>query len=144
MSNGSFNIPIPSNEPVLDYLPGSPERRELQAQLRKMSSKTIEIPARIGGRKVRTGRTANAVMPHDHGHVLARWHKCRKPEVDRAIKAALDAHPSWSRMPWQQRAAIFLKAAELLAGPYRQVLNAATMLGSPRPRTRPRSTRRAR
>jgi len=129
MSNGSFNIPIPSNEPVLDYLPGSPERRDLRDQLRKMSSKVIEIPARIGGRKVRTGRTAKAVMPHDHGHVLANWHKCRKPEVDRAIKAALDAHASWSRMPWQQRAAIFLKAADLLAGPYRQVLNAATMLG---------------
>jgi len=128
MANGSFNIPIPSNEPVLDYLPGSPERLELQAQLKKMAGRVIDIPARIGGRKVRTGRTANAVIPHDHGHVLAKWHKCRKGEVDRAIKAALAAHASWSRMPWEHRAAIFLKAAELLAGPYRSVLNAATML----------------
>ena len=128
MANGSFNIPIPSNEPVMDFLPGSPERREVQAEMKKMAGKVIDIPARIGGRKVRTGRTAEAVMPHDHGHVLGHWHKCRKPEVDRAIKAALDAQADWARMPWQHRAAIFLKAAELLTGPYRKVLNAATML----------------
>ncbi len=129
MSNGNFNTPFPSNEPVLPYLPGSSERRELQAELARMSARQIDIPARIGGRKVRTGRTANAVMPHDHSHVLGRWHKCRKPEVDRAIDAALRAQHGWSTMPWHQRAAIFLKAADLLAGPHRQVLNAATMLG---------------
>jgi 1-pyrroline-5-carboxylate dehydrogenase len=129
MSNGSFKVPEPRNEPVLNYAPGSPERKQLERQLDRMASKVIDMPARIGGRKVRTGRTADAVMPHDHGHVLGRWHKCGKKEVERAIKAALDAHESWSRMPWQHRAAIFLKAADLLAGPYRQVVNAATMLG---------------
>jgi 1-pyrroline-5-carboxylate dehydrogenase len=128
MSNGNFNVPLPENEPVLNYLPGSPERLELVKQLEKMSRREIDIPARIGGKKVRTGRLAAAVMPHDHGHVLGHWHKCGKQEVDRAIKAALEAHKSWSRMPWHHRASIFLKAAELLAGPYRKVLNAATML----------------
>ena len=129
MSNGSFNVPIPGNEPVLDYLPGSPERRELEVRIKKMAGRAIEIPARIGGRKVRTGRTAKAVMPHDHAHLLGNWHRCGKKEVERAIRAAADAHHDWSRMPWHQRAAIFLKAAKLLAGPYRAILNAATMLG---------------
>jgi 1-pyrroline-5-carboxylate dehydrogenase len=129
MANGSFNVPFPTNEPVLSYAPGSQERNELQACLDRMAGRTIEIPARIGGRNVRTGRTAKSVMPHDHGHVLGRWHKCGRKEVERAIKAARDAHETWSGMPWQHRAAIFLKAADLLAGPYRQVLNAATMLG---------------
>jgi 1-pyrroline-5-carboxylate dehydrogenase len=128
MANGNFNVPFPSNEPVYGYAPGSPERAAIMKEVARLSSKTIEIPARIGGRKVRTGRMADAVMPHDHAHVLGRWHKCRKPEVDRAIKSALDAHAEWSRMPWQSRAAIFLKAADLLAGPYRMTLNAATML----------------
>jgi 1-pyrroline-5-carboxylate dehydrogenase len=128
MSNGSFNVPAPYNEPVLAYFPGSPERAELVAQVEKMARREIDIPARIGGRKVRTGHLAKAVKPHDHGHVLGNWHKCQKKEVERAIKAALDAHKNWSRMPWQHRASIFLKAAELLAGPYRKVLNAATML----------------
>jgi len=129
MANGSFNIPFPENEPVLSYVPGSPERQALQGRLNKMSRTVLDIPARIGGRKVRTGKTAKAVMPHDHAHVLAHWHKCGKKEVDRAIMAALDAHEGWSNMPWHHRAAIFLKAADLLAGPYREVLNAATMLG---------------
>ena len=129
MSHGFSKVPRPRNEPVLDYAPGSPERRVLRARLDKMSKKVIEIPARIGGRKVRTGKLAEAVMPHNHSHVLARWHKCGKPKVQRAIRAAADAHQEWSRMPWQSRAAIFLKAADLLAGPYRPVLNAATMLG---------------
>jgi 1-pyrroline-5-carboxylate dehydrogenase len=129
MSNGIFNVPVPDNEPVLDYAPGSPERRVLEAQLQRMSRRAIEIPARIGGRKVRTGRMADVVMPHDHAGVLARWHRCEAKEVRRAIDAALDAHVAWSRMPWHHRASIFLKAAELLAGPYRAVLSAATMLG---------------
>jgi len=129
MSNGIFEVPFPVNEPVLDYAPGSPECATLQAELKRQSAKTIDIPARIGGRKIRTGKLADAVKPHDHAHVLGRWHKCGKKEVDRAIRAALDASASWSRMPWQHRAAIFLKAADLLAGPYRHVMNAATMLG---------------
>jgi 1-pyrroline-5-carboxylate dehydrogenase len=129
MSNGSFTVPVPTNEPVLDYAPGSPERRDIVKQLEKMSRRTIEIPARIGGRKVRTGKLAEAVVPHDHGHVLGKWHKCGKKEVDKAIAAALEAHKTWSRMPWHHRASIFLKAADLLTGPYRQKLNGATMLG---------------
>jgi len=129
MSNGIFEVPFPVNEPVLGYEPGSPERFALQAELKRQASRVIDIPARIGGKKVRTGKLADAVMPHDHAHVLGRWHKCGKKEVQRAIRAALEAHKTWSKMPWQHRAAIFLKAADLLAGPYRHKLNASTMLG---------------
>jgi len=129
MSNGRFRVPVPVNEPVLTYAPGSSERGELQAELRRLAARTIEIPARIGGRNVRTGRLAEARVPHDHAHVLARWHRCGKNEVARAIRAALEARAEWARTPWHQRAAIFLKAAELLAGPSRMTLNAATMLG---------------
>ena len=129
MSNGVFQVPVPINEHILSYAPGTPERQTIRRELERMSARAIEIPARIGGRRVRTGRTAEAVMPHDHSHVLATWHKCGPPEVERAIRAALEAWPAWSRTPWQHRAAIFLKAADLLAGPYRPVLTAATMLG---------------
>ncbi|MDH3627730.1 MAG: L-glutamate gamma-semialdehyde dehydrogenase [Acidobacteriota bacterium] len=129
MSNGNFKVPVPVNEPVREYRPGSPERAALEAELKRMTAKSIDIPARIGGRKVRTGRLGKAVIPHDHGHLLATWHKCRKPEVERAIQAALAARENWARMPWRHRAGIFLKAADLLAGPYRQILNASTMLG---------------
>ena len=119
MANGFFEVPVPRNEPVLGYAPLSPERKALKAELRKMSERTIEIAPRIGGRSVRTGKMAEAVMPHDHRQVLARWHKAGTKEVERAIAAALDARLGWSRMPWQHRAAIFLKAADLLAGPWR-------------------------
>jgi len=129
MSNGRFSVPVPTNEPIYSYAPGSTERQEIKRFLERMSRREFDIPARIGGRKVRTGKTVKAVMPHDHGHVLGTWHKCGKKEIQRAINAALEAHKTWSRTPWHQRAAIFLKAAELLAGPYRPVLNAATMLG---------------
>jgi len=129
MANGIFNVPVPRNEPVRSYAPGTPERIALCVLLEKMSKRKFDIPARIKGRKVRTGRTVDAVMPHDHGHILGQWHKCGRKEVDRAVAAAVDAQYEWARMPWQHRASIFLKAADLLAGPYRQVLNAATMLG---------------
>ena len=129
MSHGIFSVPVPRNEPVLAYTPGSPERKALRAQLDRMAGEVIEITPRIGGRRVTTGRTAEAVMPHDHRHVLAVWHKAGASEVQRAIDAAGAAHREWSRMPWQERAAIFLRVADLLAGPYRMVLNAATMLG---------------
>jgi 1-pyrroline-5-carboxylate dehydrogenase len=129
MSNGIFSVPVPRNEPVLAYTPGSQERKTLRAQLDRMAGEVIEITPRIGGRRVTTGRTADAVMPHDHRHVLAVWHKAGASEVQRAIDAAGAAHREWSRLPWQDRAAIFLKAADLLAGPYRMILNAATMLG---------------
>ena len=129
MSNGIFSVPVPRNEPVLAYTPGSPERKALRAELDRMAGEVIEIAPRIGGRRVTTGRTADAVMPHDHRHVLAVWHKAGASEVQLAIDAAGAAHREWSRLPWQDRAAIFLKAADLLAGPYRMILNAATMLG---------------
>ncbi len=130
MSNGSFLVPFPENEPVLEYLPGSPERRALNAELRRMSSSHDRHPGadrRPQGahRQDRQGGDA----PRPRTRARQRWHKCGKTEVERAIKAALEAHKTWSRMPWQHRAAIFLKAADLLAGPYRTVLNASTMLG---------------
>jgi len=129
MSNGIFNVPSPRNEPVLGYTPGSPERKALRTELDRLGGQVIEIAPRIAGRRITTGRTAEAVMPHDHRHVLAVWHKAGAPEVQRAIDAAGAAHREWSRLPFHDRAAIFLKAADLLAGPYRMTLNAATMLG---------------
>src|SRR3989454_9666473 len=129
MSNAIVSVPTPRNEPVLAYAPGSPERKALRAQLAKMSSEVIEVAPLVGGHRVATGRTADAVMPHDHRHVLAAWHKAGPADVGRAIDGALAAHREWSRMDWRDRAAIFLRAADLLAGPYRMVLNAATMLG---------------
>ncbi len=129
MPNAIVSVPTPRNEPVLAYAPGSPERKALRAQLAKMSSEVIEVAPVVGGHRVATGRTADAVMPHDHRHVLAVWHKAGPADVGRAIDGALAAHREWSRMDWRDRAAIFLRAADLLAGPYRMVLNAATMLG---------------
>ncbi|OGL13921.1 MAG: 1-pyrroline-5-carboxylate dehydrogenase [Candidatus Rokubacteria bacterium RIFCSPLOWO2_12_FULL_71_22] len=129
MTNGIFTAPRPRNEPVLGYAPGSPERRALRAELERLAGEVVEITPRIGGARVATGRTAQAVMPHDHHHVLAVWHQAGAAEVGRAIDAALAAHGAWSRLPWEQRAAVFLRAAELLAGPWRMTLNAATMLG---------------
>ena len=129
MPNAILRVPEPTNEPVLAYAPGSAERRVLASRVKTMAGEMIEIAPRIAGRRVTTGRTAEAVMPHDHRHVLAAWHKAGPEEVRQAIAAALAARRDWSRMPWESRAAVFLKAAELLAGPYRQVLNAATMLG---------------
>ena len=129
MANGLCSVPPPKNEPVLSFAPGAPERTALQAACASMSRREIEIAPVIGGRRVRTGKTARAVMPHDHAHVLATWHRAGAREVDRAIAASRDAWHDWSRMPWESRAAIFLRAADLLAGPWRHKLNAATMLG---------------
>jgi len=129
MSNGIFNVPAPRNEPVLAYSPGSPERKALRAELDRMAGQVVEITPRIGGRRITTGRTMDIVMPHDHRHVLAVGHKAGASEVQRAVDAAGAAHRDWSRLPWHERAAVFLRAADLLAGPYRMILNAATMLG---------------
>ena len=129
MANGIVRVPDPRNEPVSGFAPGSPERKALQEELSALSRKTIEIAPVIAGRRIRTGAVARSVMPHDHRHVLATWHKAGRREVERAIAAAREAHRDWSRMPWESRAAIFLKAADLLAGPWRTRLNAATMLG---------------
>jgi len=127
--NGHFSVPTPRNEPVPSYAPGTPERAELQDHLDAMADEVVEIPLLIGGREIRTGDTVDVVMPHDHGHVLARAHQAGPEETRAAIDAAREAHDSWSRMAWPDRASIFLKAADLLAGPWRQVLNASTMLG---------------
>jgi 1-pyrroline-5-carboxylate dehydrogenase len=121
--------PAPQNEPVKGYEAGSPEREELQQQLRRMEGERLDIPMVIGGEEVRTGKTFESVMPHRRQHVLADVHAGGAPEVERAIEAAGDAWKTWARTQWEDRAAVFLRAAELLAGPYRQVLNAATMLG---------------
>ena len=121
--------PKPQNEPVKGYAPGSPERVELQARLRQMAGERIEIPHVIGGKDVTSDETFEAVMPHDKDHVLGDVQSGGAKEVERAIGAAAEAWPEWSRTPWEERAAVFLRAAELLAGPWRQTLNAATMLG---------------
>jgi 1-pyrroline-5-carboxylate dehydrogenase len=126
---GIFRPPKPKNEPVRDYAPGSPERAELKQRLAEMERERLEIPLVIGGEDVTTGDTAEAVMPHRKDHVLADVHQGGPDEVDRAIKAAAEAWEDWSRVPWEERAAVFLRAAELLAGPWRATLNAATMLG---------------
>jgi len=126
---GIRRVPPPVNEPAKAYAPGSPERRELKARLSSMAAEKIEIPLLIGGRQVRTGDCGQAVMPHDHRHVLAEWHRAGKEQVQQAIEAAGRAHREWSRWPWEDRLAVFLKAAELLATTWRSTLNAATMLG---------------
>lgn len=127
--NAFTHVPPAENEPVLDYAPGSPERAELKHTLERLKSTEIEIPLIIGGEEVRTGNVAEIVMPHDHGHVLGRYHIAGPAEVERAIEASQTAWQSWSRMAWNDRAAIFLRAAELAAGAWRQTLNASTMLG---------------
>jgi len=129
MITGIPKVEMPKNEPILSYGPGSKEKAELKKKLRELYNKQIDIPCVIGGRNVRTGNTARCVIPHEHKHVLGSYHKAGKREVQAAIKAALDAKEGWSRMPWEARAAIFLRAADLLAGEYRATLNAATMLG---------------
>jgi 1-pyrroline-5-carboxylate dehydrogenase len=129
MANAIVSVPQPKNEPVLTYASGTAERKALRAELQRMSGETLEITPRIGGQRVPTGTLARAVMPHRHAHVLATWHQAGDAEVRRAIDAALAAHADWSRMAWEDRAAIFLRAADLLAGPWRMRLNAATMLG---------------
>jgi len=129
MLNASFYIEPPQNEPVLSYGPGSPERRRISDVLSELSAKEIEIPLIIGGREVRTGRTADCVMPHDHGHRLAVYHLAGPQEIEMAVESAREAAGAWAAMAWADRLAVFMKAAELIAGPHRMRMNAATMLG---------------
>ncbi|MEZ4698695.1 MAG: L-glutamate gamma-semialdehyde dehydrogenase [Rhodothermales bacterium] len=129
MNNTSSHTPAPVNEPVRTYAPGSPERASLQAMLADLRTRTIEVPAFIGDRRVTTGRTARLAPPHDHRHTLGHVHLCDAPQVEQAIGAALAARSGWMNMHWTDRAAIFLKAADLLAGPWRDTINGATMLG---------------
>jgi 1-pyrroline-5-carboxylate dehydrogenase len=128
MANGMLNVPFPENEPILSYAPGSPERAALKSAYETLKSDQIEIPLIIGGKEIRTGNMGECRMPHDHGHLLATYHKAGEAEVQLAIDAALAAYKTWSEMPWQHRARIFLKAADLLAGPWRDTINASTML----------------
>ena len=128
MVNGIFQPPAPHNEPVKGYVRGSNERTELEAELARQMSEVIEIPCIINGKEVWTNNVVEQVLPHNHGHTLARVHLAGEEEVHNAIQASLDAHKTWSTMPWEARGAIFLKAANMLAGERRQEINASTML----------------
>jgi 1-pyrroline-5-carboxylate dehydrogenase len=127
--SGSWNIPIPRNEPVLSYAPGSPERSALKQALTAVGSRQADIPVVVGGREVRTGVTQDVVSPHCHQRVLAKAHQADRGTIDAAVKAAVDAQRDWGSWRFEDRAAVFLRAAELLATTHRQLLNAATMLG---------------
>lgn len=129
MSNGIYQVPVAINEPVLNYAPGSPERASIKAALKKMRSEVRDIPMYIDGKEVRTDKQGQIRPPHDHQHVVANFHQGNKTHVEAAIKAALAAREKWASLDWEHRASIFLKAAELLAGPYRALINAATMVG---------------
>ncbi|MCF7733145.1 MAG: L-glutamate gamma-semialdehyde dehydrogenase [Akkermansiaceae bacterium] len=129
MPKGIYRVPVAINEPVKSYLPGSPERKELQAMLAQLRSKEADIPMYIGGQEVRSGTKTRLAPPHDHQHTLGYFHKSDKSHVSQAIEAALAAKQKWAALSWEHRASIFLKAAELIAGPYRAEINAATMLG---------------
>ena len=128
MSLSGFTLPPMENEPVLGYLPGSPERKSLQDELKRQSQEVVEIPCIINGEEVWTGNIVEQVMPHKHAHVIARVHLAGEMEIRNAIEASLHAHQSWSSLPWQERAAVFIKAADLLAGERRAEVNASTML----------------
>ncbi|NCP46344.1 MAG: L-glutamate gamma-semialdehyde dehydrogenase [Flavobacteriales bacterium] len=128
MSNAFFNVPIAKNEPVLGYAPESKEKEELMKVYNELKNKTIEIPMTIGGKEVTSSEQVTMHPPHDTKHLLGSFHKGNATHVQQAIDAALEARKIWANTPWQDRAAIFLKAADLLAGPYRAKLNAATML----------------
>ncbi len=129
MANAIFQVPKPINEPVLNYAPGSPEKAEVKAMLKKMKSEKWDIPMYIGGKEIRTDKTAEIRPPHELNHVLGYYYVGGEEHVHKAVDAALAAKKDWENMPWEERAAIFLKAADLLAGPYRAKMNAAVMLG---------------
>jgi len=129
MSKGNFKVPAPINEPVKQYAAGSAERKELQAMLKHLRGKELDVPMYIGGKEVRSDKKVRLAPPHDHKHTLGHFHKSDKSHVEQAINAALEARDKWVALSWEHRASIFLKAADLIAGPYRAKLNAATMLG---------------
>lgn len=128
MSNGYYKVPTAINEPVRAYAPGSKEKESLLAMYRKMYTEKVDIPAYIGSEEIRTGKTVSIHPPHDIKHDLGIFHEAQKEHIEKAVEAALEARKKWSATPWEERAAIFLRAAELLAGPYRDKLNAATMI----------------
>lgn len=128
MNKGFFEVPMAINEPIKSYAPGSPERDEVLEQYKEFYNGSMEVPLYIGNREVKTGNTSTMAPPHDHQHIVGHYHLASEKEVTAAIKNALEAKEKWETMAWEQRAAIFLKAAELIAGPYRAKINAATML----------------
>ncbi len=129
MSNGIFSVPFPDNDPIRSYTPGTRDKEILKKRIAELKSEVLDIPIIIGGKEIRTGNTDKCVIPHKHSHVLGTYHKAGKEEVELAIEAALNARDAWAEMPWNERAAIFLKAADLLTTDYwRSTLNAATML----------------
>ncbi|HRO72268.1 MAG TPA: aldehyde dehydrogenase family protein, partial [Saprospiraceae bacterium] len=129
MTNAFFKVPVAVNEPVLTYKPGSEEKKELKAALAQLKSTTVDIPMHIGGRKIFTDDKRTIHPPHELKHTLGSYSRGNKSHVEMAVEAALEAKEKWAAMPWEDRAAIFLKAADLLSGPYRAKMNAATMLG---------------
>ena len=129
MPKGIYKVPTAVNEPIKSYAAGCSERKELQAMLKELRSKELDIPMYIGGKEVRSENKTRLAPPHDHKHTLGYFHKSDKTHVEQAIQAALAAKEQWANLSWEHRASIFLKAAELIAGPYRAKLNAATMLG---------------
>lgn len=128
MPKGFYNVPKAINEPVKSYAPNSPEKAAVLAAYQKMWNETIDVPMYIGSEQIRTGNTQTMSAPHDHQHIVGTYHLAEKNHVESAIAAALEARKKWANMPWEHRAAIFLKAAELIAGPYRARINAATMI----------------
>jgi len=127
MGNGIFKLEKPKNEPVLSYAPGSKEKNELKEKLKELKSQVIDIPLIIGGKEIRTGDTGDCVLPHEHGTKIGVYHKAGEKEVKMAIEAAKKAYKEWSQMPWEHRASIFMRAAELLSTSWRSTLNAACM-----------------
>jgi len=128
MLKGFFNVPKAVNEPVKSYAPNSPEKAAVLAAYKTMWNSTIDVPLYIGSEEIRTGNTRNMTAPHDHKHVVGTYHLADKSHIEKAIANCLEARTKWANMAWEQRAAIFLKAAELIAGPYRAKINAATMI----------------
>jgi len=128
MANGFYRVPKAVNEPVRDYAPGSQERESLLAMYKKMYQQKADIPLYIGAEEIRTGKTGDINPPHDHKHSLGQFHQAEKEHIEKAVEVALEARKKWATTPWEERAAIFLKAADLLSGPYRDRMNAATML----------------
>ena len=130
MPKGFFHVPKAVNEPVKSYTPNSTEKAAVLDAYKIMWNETIDVPNYIGSEEIRTENTRNITAPHDYKHVVGKYHLAEKKHIEQAIASALEARKKWANMAWEQRAAIFLKAAELIAGPYRSKINAATMIGN--------------
>ena len=130
LNNAIFKVPMPVNEPVHDYEPGSPERASLKTALADIAARKIEIPLIIGGKEIRTGKLGKVVMPHDHGHVLAEYHQAGEEEIQLAIGTAMAAKQEWANLRWEVRSGFFLKAADLFSGIYRFEMNALCLLST--------------